>query len=127
MRQIKGTKMEMYFTGQLALDYIRDKSNPSHLRWQMFCTIISDGMWREHKTYYYDFDCLDKYNFSPYDDFYMERHTDHTLPDLYEQIYELLSQWVEDGKMTNEEFYELMPVLQEEMMQSGISSFTYDW
>jgi hypothetical protein len=105
------------------IEYIQDKTIPMENRWEVFLEAPSD--WKNHESYIQHFDVEKKLisrEISWYDDFYIEKNETVHMENVIERLEEDLEDFEKHGWTKD-----LISELKEEILQTNLGSFNYDW
>ena len=106
------------------LHHLKDKSIPLQERWEVYTTLVEDNIINNNDPYGDGFIDVLGSNLTPYDHFYVEKHQTFSFTSVYETIMDADEEWNKDLFEAREKNLEAW---QEAVLQSGYSSFTYDW
>lgn len=116
-----------------------DKQYTLEQRWDVYNQACSAGVFYDVQTWYPDFKFMKQRDWTWYDTFNLERYRVQTFVDLVDTIVEMW--WGDmaieyvDGKyvqiLTDKEFDEMitkdLDEIKEEILESGLSEFEFDW
>lgn len=103
------------------LDALKDKSIPLDDRWEVYTKLVEANVLVKDASYGDGYlEDLDYNHMSLYDDFYTDRGASLRFIDMYERMTENPEDFTEQARAN-------LPKWQERVLESGYSSFTYDW
>jgi len=138
-KEIMDQLKDMGESRKLASDAIKlifqNKNHSVSDRWEIFCEAVESNAFCEENCYGMDFDFMKENSWEWYDDFCHDRYKTVCLVDLVGQIDEMwwgeIAFTKDEQILSDQEFDEMIEprlnAVKEEIMQSGYSSFVFDW
>lgn len=100
-------------------EYLKDKNIPVNDRWEVYSTVVDRNILKNNEIYgdgHIDILSSDR-EITLYDDFYIEKYQTESFTSMYAKIPELDDDLDQD----------VIDEWREAVLQSGYTSFTYDW
>lgn len=106
------------------IEYFKDKAVPLEDRWDVYTKACIENVFiNEYCWIFHSVVIEDKLKLDYYDDLYIQKYQTISFLDMVEQV--------EDEVKNNEKFVNfsksIIDELKEEILQSGYSSFIFDW